>query len=315
MGLKVAKVTTNQLIEEFELEILAGEEGIYRPITMSDLSRPGIEIAGYFTYYPAERLQLLGQTELAFFNQLNEFDQRSRMEKLCTYDTPGIIISRGMEAPAVLLEVAEQYNVPVLRSHLGTTRLSSSITTFLDSLLAPMVAMHGVLVDIFGIGVLITGNSGIGKSEVALDLVTRGHRLVADDSVEIRQEQEGMLIGSPPELIQHLLEIRGLGIINVMTLFGAGAVRPFKRIVLCVHLELWNRHKAYDRLGLDEEKMQIIDTYIPKVTIPVRPGRNLSVIIEVAAMNHRLKRLGYNAAEDFANRLTSVIEDGDPNEF
>lgn len=310
----MAKVTTKDIIKEFELEVLAGEEGIHRPIKMSDISRPGIEIAGYFTYYPAERLQLLGRTELAFFNQLSEHEQRARMEKLCTYDTPAIIISRGMEAPQILLEVAEKYNVPVLRSPLGTTRLSSKITTFLDRMLAPMVAMHGVLVDIFGIGVLITGNSGIGKSEVALDLVTRGHRLVADDSVEIRQEQEGTLIGRPPELIQHLLEIRGLGIINVMTLFGAGAVRPFKRIVLCVHLELWNRNKSYERLGLDEEKMRIIDTYIPKVTIPVRPGRNLSVLIEVAAMNYRLKQLGYNAAEDFADRLTNVIEENDENE-
>lgn len=314
-GIRVAKVTTNDLIEEFQLEVLAGEEGIYRPITISDLSRPGIEMAGYFTYYPAERLQLLGRTELAFFEQLSDFDQRSRMEKLCTYDTPAIIISRGMEAPERLLEVAERFGVPVLRSSLGTTRLSSSITTYLDRLLAPMVAVHGVLVDIYGIGVLITGSSGIGKSEVALDLVTRGHRLVADDSVEIRQEQEGTLIGAPPELIQHLLEIRGLGIINVMTLFGAGAVRPFKRIVLCVHLELWNRNAAYERLGLDEEMMKIIDTDIPKVTIPVRPGRHLAVIIEVAAMNYRLKRLGFNAAEDFAERLTSVIEDGETEEF
>ncbi|NEU30179.1 HPr kinase/phosphorylase [bacterium LRH843] len=313
----MGKISSVDLIEEFQMEILAGEEGIYRPITISDLSRPGIEMAGYFTYYPAKRLQLLGRTEIAFFNQLGSHDKEDRMNKLCTYDTPGIIISRGLEAPKELLAAAEKNGVPVLRSKMGTTRLSSIITTFLDSHLAPMVAVHGVLVDIYGIGVLITGNSGIGKSEVALDLVTRGHRLVADDSVEIRQEQEGTLIGRPPELIQHLLEIRGLGIINMMTLFGAGAVRPFKRIVLCVHLELWNRNKAYDRLGLEEEKMKIIDTDIPKLTVPVRPGRHLAVIIEVAAMNHRLKRLGFNAAEDFAERLTNVIEQGeeDHNEF
>lgn len=310
----MVKVTTNDIVEEFHLEVLAGKKGMDRLITMSDISRPGIEIAGYFTYYPADRLQLLGQTELAFFNQLSEYDQRVRIEHLCTNETPAIIISRGLEVPAVLLEIAEINNVPVLRSPLGTTRLMSRLTTFLDRLLAPTVSLHGVLVDIFGIGVLITGNSGVGKSEVALDLITRGHRLVADDSVEIRQEQEGELIGRPPELIKHLLEIRGLGIINIMTLFGAKAIRPYTQIHLCVHLELWNRHKTYERLGLDEENMQIIDTFIPKVTIPIRPGRNLSVLIEVAAMNHRVKRLGYNAAEDFAERLTNMIEDNGKND-
>ena len=205
--------------------------------------------------------------------------------------------------------------VPLLRSAISTSRLSGRITTYLDSQLAPMTAVHGVLVDIYGIGLLITGNSGVGKSETALDLVRRGHRLVADDSVEIRQENEGTLIGRSPDLIKHLLEIRGLGIINVMTLFGAGAVRPFKRIVLCVHLELWDQKKAYDRLGLEEEKMKILNTEIPRLTIPVRPGRNLAVIIEVAAINHRLKRLGYDAAQEFSERLTEVIEEGDYDEF
>lgn len=311
----MAKVTANDLLEEFQLEILAGEEGIYRPITTSDISRPGIEMAGFFTYYPAKRLQLLGRTELSFFEQLSNYDKEDRMEKLCTYDTPGIIISRGLEAPKELLAAAEKVGVPLLRSNMTTTRLSSSITTFLDSHLAPMTAVHGVLVDIYGIGVLITGNSGVGKSETALDLVRRGHRLVADDSVEIRQVEEGTLVGRSPELIQHLLEIRGLGIINVMTLFGAGAVRPFKRIALCINLELWDQNKAYDRLGLEEEKMKIIDSEITKLTVPVRPGRNLAVIIEVAAMNFRLKRLGIDAAQEFSERLTSVIEEGDQDEF
>ncbi|TWI59984.1 HPr(Ser) kinase/phosphatase [Halalkalibacter nanhaiisediminis] len=311
----MAKVTANDLLEEFQLEILAGEEGIYRPITTSDISRPGIEMAGFFTYYPAKRLQLLGRTELSFFEQLSNYDKEDRMEKLCTYDTPGIIISRGLEAPKELLAAAEKVGVPLLRSNMTTTRLSSSITTFLDSHLAPMTAVHGVLVDIYGIGVLITGNSGVGKSETALDLVRRGHRLVADDSVEIRQVEEGTLVGRSPELIQHLLEIRGLGIINVMTLFGAGAVRPFKRISLCINLELWDQNKAYDRLGLEEEKMKIIDSEITKLTVPVRPGRNLAVIIEVAAMNFRLKRLGIDAAQEFSERLTSVIEAGDHDEF
>ncbi|KMJ56189.1 serine kinase [Bacillus sp. LL01] len=311
----MAKVTANDLLENFQLELLAGEEGIYRPITTSDISRPGMEMAGFFTYYPAKRLQLLGRTELTFFEQLTLEVKEERMLKLCTYDTPGIIISRDNEAPPELLAAAEKNGVPLMRSKQTTTRLSSKLTNYLESEMSPMTAVHGVLVDIYGIGVLITGNSGVGKSETALDLVRRGHRLVADDSVEIRQENENTLVGRSPELIQHLLEIRGLGIINVMTLFGAGAVRPFKRIALCIHLELWDQKKAYDRLGLEEETMKIIDSEIQKLTVPVRPGRNLAVIIEVAAMNFRLKRLGYNAAEEFSERLTDVIEEGDRDEF
>ncbi|WP_062050158.1 HPr(Ser) kinase/phosphatase [Bacillus sp. JCM 19034] len=309
------KVTIKDIVEEFNLEILAGEEGIHRKITTSDLSRPGIEIAGYFNFYPVKRLQLLGRTELTFLEHMDSTVKKERMDKLCTYDTPGIIISRGLEPPQELIDEAEKVGMPLLRSALSTTRLSSTLTTYLESCLAPTTAIHGVLVDIYGVGVLITGNSGVGKSEAALDLVRRGHRLVADDSVEIRQNTEGTLIGSSPDLIQHLLEIRGLGIINVMTLFGAGAVRPHKRIVLCVNLELWDQKKAYDRLGLDEEKMKIIDTEITKLTIPVRPGRNLAVIIEVAAMNFRLKRLGYDAAKEFTQRLSNVIEDGEYDDF
>ncbi|WP_078555757.1 HPr(Ser) kinase/phosphatase [Bacillus alkalicellulosilyticus] len=305
------KVTANDLIEKFNLELVSGEEGVYRPITTSDISRPGIEMAGFFTYYPAKRLQLLGRTELSFFEQLGENEKGDRMRNLCTYDTPGIIISRGLEAPPELIEASEENGVPLLRSPSSTTRLSSKLTNFLESQLAPMTAVHGVLVDIYGIGVLITGASGVGKSETALDLVRRGHRLVADDSVEIRQEHEDILVGRSPDLIQHLLEIRGLGIINVMTLFGAGSVRPFKRVALVIHLELWDQKKAYDRLGLEEDMLKIIDVDVPKLTVPVRPGRNLAVIIEVAAMNFRLKRLGMNAAQQFSDRLTDVIEEGD----
>ncbi|WP_088104246.1 HPr(Ser) kinase/phosphatase [Halalkalibacter urbisdiaboli] len=311
----MAKVTANDLLEKFQFELIAGEEGIYRPITTSDISRPGIEMAGFFTYYPAKRLQLIGRTELSFFEQLSDHEKEERMLKLCTYDTPGIILSRGLDAPKELKDAAEAHGVPLMGSTLTTTRLSSRLTNYLESELAPVTAIHGVLVDIYGIGVLITGNSGVGKSETALDLVRRGHRLVADDSVEIRQENEDTLIGRSPDLIQHLLEIRGLGIINVMTLFGAGAVRPFKRIALCIHLELWDQKKAYDRLGLEEEKMKIIDAEITKLTVPVRPGRNLAVIIEVAAMNFRLKRLGYNAAQEFSERLTEVIGEADTDEF
>ncbi|WQP43147.1 HPr(Ser) kinase/phosphatase [Bacillus atrophaeus] len=281
---------------------------------MSDLSRPGIEIAGYFTYYPRERVQLLGKTELSFFEQLPKDEKKQRMNSLCTDVTPAIILSRDMQIPSELIEASETNGVPVLRSPLKTTRLSSRLTNFLESKLAPTTAIHGVLVDIYGVGVLITGKSGVGKSETALELVKRGHRLVADDCVEIRQEDQDTLVGNAPDLIEHLLEIRGLGIINVMTLFGAGAVRSNKRITIVMNLELWEQGKQYDRLGLEEETMKIIDTDITKLTIPVRPGRNLAVIIEVAAMNFRLKRMGLNAAEQFTSKLADVIEDGEQDE-
>jgi HPr kinase/phosphorylase len=313
-GRFMPKITAHNLMEKFDLELISGGDGIYHQITTSDISRPAMEMAGYFNYYPAKRVQLLGQTELSFFEKLSDADKTDRMERLCTYDTPAIIISRDLEVPVQLINASTRIGVPVLRSKLTTTRLSSMLTTHLERELAHMIAVHGVLIDIYGIGVLITGASGVGKSETALDLVRRGHRLVADDSVEIRQEQAGMLVGKPPELIQHLLEIRGLGIINVMTLFGAGAVRLFAPISLVVHLELWDQKKAYDRLGLDEETMRIFNTDIPRMTVPVRPGRNLAVIVEVAAMNYRLKRMGINTAQEFSDRLSGVIEDVDQDE-
>lgn len=307
----MAKVHIHELIKKFQLELVSGEEGIHRTIRTSDISRPGLEMAGYFTFYPGERLQLLGKTELSFISELDPDTRMERLSALCTDETPGIIVSRDIEVPKELLKASHKSGVPIMRSPVTTTRLSSRITNYLESRLAPTTAKHGVLVDIYGIGVLITGNSGVGKSETALELVKRGHRLVADDSVEIRQEDEDTLIGSAPELIQHLLEIRGLGIINVMTLFGAGAIRNYKKISIVMNLEAWDSKKVYDRLGLEEETTKIIDTEIPILTIPVRPGRNLAVIIEVAAMNFRLKRMGMNAAQQFSDRLTDVIEAGE----
>ncbi|GGB53893.1 HPr kinase/phosphorylase [Lentibacillus populi] len=302
------KVRTKDLLANFNLTLVAGEDGIHREIITSDISRPGIEMTGYFKYYPKERLQLIGKTEMAYFLELTDDQQKDRAEKLCTDITPGIVISRGMDIPEVMINAANDSGVPILHSPRKTTRVISRLTNYLEAKFAPFTAIHGVLVDIYGVGVLITGQSGVGKSETALELVKRGHRLVADDSVEIRQEDYDSLIGNAPPLIEHLLEIRGLGIINVMTLFGAGAVRSYKKISLIINLELWDEKKQYDRLGLDEEKMKIMDVDLPKATIPVRPGRNLAVIIEVAAMNFRLKNMGVNAAEEFSERLTNMIE-------
>lgn len=305
------KVKVSELVQQFQLEVVAGEEGLRRVIETDNLYRPGLEVAGYFAYYPSERVQILGKTELAFLETLTAEERRTRMERLCADNTPCFIITRGQEAPPELTEVANRKHVPVLRSNVATTTLQSRITNFLEKRLAPTATIHGVLVDVYGVGMLITGGSGIGKSETALELVKRGHRLVADDAVEIRQTADNLLYGSAPELIRHLLEIRGLGILNVMTLFGAGAVRTSKQITLVVRLEAWQPDKQYDRLGLEEETTRIIDTEVPLITVPVRPGRNLAVILEAAAMNFRLKRMGYNAALQFTNKLTEAISDED----
>lgn len=312
MGDFLVQVTTKDVMEMFDLKLVSGEEGIGRHIAISDISRPGLEMAGYFTHYPANRVQLLGKTELSFYDMLLPHERIERMKKLCSPETPAIIISHDMKVPEELKIASNEEHVPVLTAKMATTRFSSLLTNYLESKLAPTTAVHGVLVDIYGVGILITGKSGVGKSETALELVKRGHRLVADDCVEIRQEAENTLIGNAPKLIEHLLEIRGIGIIDIMTLFGASAVRSFKRISLIIDLEIWDKSKTYDRLGIEEEKMKIIDTDLTKLTIPVRPGRNLAVIIEVAAMNHRLKRMGVNAAEEFSNRLNDVIsQNGD----
>lgn len=301
-------VRTKDLLENFTLTLIAGEDGLHREIITSDISRPGIEMTGFFEYYPKERLQLIGKTEMAYFLSLNDEQKRDRAERLCTDITPGIVVTRGMDIPEAMIEAANQSGVPILQSPRKTTRVISRLTNYLEAKYAPSTAIHGVLVDVYGVGVLITGQSGVGKSETALELVKRGHRLVADDSVEIRQEDYDSLIGNSPPLIEHLLEIRGLGIINVMTLFGAGSVRNYKKISMIMNLELWDQKKQYDRLGLEEETMKIMDVHVPKSTVPVRPGRNLAVIIEVAAMNFRLKRMGVNAAEEFSDRLTQMIE-------
>jgi len=305
------KVRVSELVQQFHLEIVAGEDGLRRTIVTDDLNRPGLEMAGYFNYYPSERAQILGRTELAFLETLKSTERRDRMERLCHEDTPCVILTRGQECPAELIEIANERHFPVLRSSVATTILLSRITNFLEKRLAPSATIHGVLVDVYGVGMLITGGSGIGKSETALELVKRGHRLIADDAVEIRQTADNHLFGTSPELIRHLLEIRGLGILNVMTLFGAGAVKNQTSISLVVRLENWQQDKQYDRLGLDEETTKIIETEVPLLTVPVRPGRNLAVILEVAAMNYRLKRMGYNAALQFTNKLTEAISEDD----
>lgn len=300
-------VTVEDVQRKLQLELCAGATGLHRCIHRSDISRPGLEMAGYFNFYPADRIQLLGKTELSFFAMLEKEKRVVRMNKLCASTTPAVIVANGVDVPIELLEAAEKENIPVLKTDTPTTRFSGMLTNFLEGQLAPMTTMHGVLVDVYGVGVLITGKSGVGKSEIALELIKRGHRLVADDLVEIREVSKNVLIGTPPKLIEHMLEIRGVGIIDIMNLLGASAIRNNKRVLLNIDLEIWDPDKMYERLGLDEVKLKIMDSEITKLTIPVRPGRNLAVIIEVAAMDYRMKRLGVNAAKDFSDKLNSEI--------
>ena len=308
-------VRTKDLLDNFNLTLVAGADGIHREILSNDISRPGFEMTGFFEYYPKERIQIIGKTEMNYFKRLSPEEQRDRARRLCTDVTPGIVVSNWLDIPDVLIEAANEAGVPILKSPRTTNRVIVRISNFLGSKYAPTTAVHGVLVDIYGVGVLIMGKSGVGKSETALELVKRGHRLVADDSVEIRQEDYDTLIGNAPPLIEHLLEIRGLGILNVMTLFGAGAVIRDKRISYVIQLELWDDNKQYERLGIEEDSMTIMDVTLPKATIPVRPGRNLAVIIEVAAMNFRLKRMGVNAAVHFSEQLTTMIESKGENNY
>lgn len=300
-------LTSKEIKDSFDLTLRAGEQGVQSPIKNADISRPGLEMAGYFSHYSSDRIQVLGMTEISFFEMLSKEDKADRMNKLCRKETPCIIVTRGMKPPEELVAACDRKGTPLFLSEDATTSLISKLTSYLEAQLAPQTNLHGVLIDVYGIGVLITGDSGVGKSETALELVKRGHRLVADDNVEIKQVSKNVLMGSSPKLIEHLLEIRGLGIINVMTLFGAGSILSEKRVMLNISLELWAKDKVYDRVGLVEEKLDILDSQITKKTIPVRPGRNLAVIIEVAAMNYRLNKMGINTAEDFNDRLNAQI--------
>lgn len=303
-------ITTQELCKEFQLELVNPDQAdITRRIAVSDINRPGLAIAGFFTYHPAERVQVVGRTEITFFEALPEEMQKERAGQLCAYEqTPCLIVARGIQVPDNLLEAAKEHGLPILRSPLSTTKLTGRLQSYFDRELAMETLVHGVLVDVYGIGILIQGSSGIGKSETALELVKRGHRLVADDAVEIRRVAENILEGTSPELLRQLIEIRGLGVLNVMTLFGAGAIRMRKDIEMVIQLQMWDDKVAYDRLGLDEETIRILDVEVPFLNLPVRPGRNLAVILEVAAMNYRLKRMGYNAAKELTEKMTLTMQ-------
>lgn len=307
-------VIIHQLVEKLSLEIVYGAEAsLDRKITTGDISRPGLELTGYFNYYTHDRLQLFGSKEMTFADRMIPEERLMIMRRLCEKDTPAFIISRGLAVPDEMIQAAKESGLAILRSPISTSRLLGELSSYLDSQLATRTSVHGVLVDVHGLGVLIQGDSGIGKSETALELIKRGHRLIADDRVDVYQKDELTVVGEPPKILQHLIEIRGIGIIDVMHLFGASAVRSFMQVQLVVYLEAWAKDKKYDRLGSADTMVEIADVSVPQVKIPVKTGRNVAIIIEVAAMNFRAKTMGYDATKEFEERLSRLIKNNSEN--
>jgi HPr kinase/phosphorylase len=298
------KISLKKIIDEFKLEIIniPGEpENIL--IGENEVNRPGLQLMGFYEYFNADRIQIIGKMEYAYLSTIDEKTRRERIEVLMSKKIPALIISRELPYFSEMLELAKKYNVPLLRSKESTSNFMSGLIAFLNLNLAPRITRHGVLIEIYGEGVFITGESGVGKSETAIELVKRGHRLVADDAVEIRKVSNISLVGSSPDNIRHFLELRGIGIINARRLFGIGAVKVTEKIDLIVEMEQWNSEKIYDRIGLDTQYATLLGVKVPSLTIPVKPGRNLAVILEVAAMNNRQKKMGYNASAELMSRL------------
>ena len=293
-------------------------EVIYTPsdpqtikIKNNDVNRPGLQLTGFYEYFDSTRIQIAGKAEFAFMEKLSEEERISTFANLFAQKPPAFIVTRDLELFPELEGLAKENEVPLLRSKASTSEFMAALIAFLNLRLAPRITRHGVLIEIYGEGVLILGDSGVGKSETAIELVKRGHRLVADDAVEIRRTSNITLVGSSPDNIRHFLELRGIGIINARQLFGIGAVKVSEKIDMVVELEPWNPEKVYDRMGVDNHYMSILGVKVPYLTIPVKPGRNLAVILEVAAMNNRQKKMGYNAAQELLDSLGMDMESAD----
>ncbi len=302
----VKTVSVEEFAEELQLKIDDRGNGSIVLDTVN-VNRPGLQLAGFFDYFGSNRVQVVGNAEIQFVNNLEKWQKERAWENLFSRRIPCLILSRGLLPDEALLKHAKTYGVPVLTSDIVTTQLVNKLVMYLNSLLAPEIMMHGVLMDIYGVGVLLTGKSGIGKSETALELVKRGHRLVADDEVVIKREQN-VLKGSSPKKIRHFMEIRGIGIIDVRGIYGAAAIMQEKAIDIVVQMENWDFNKQYDRLGVDKMREEILGVSIPKFEIPIRPGRNLAIILESAATNYRLKSFGYDAAEELLSRMLEETE-------
>ena len=302
-------VKLGKLIEEFDLEVLRGVEN-YQDVLIQreDVNRPGLQLVGFFDYFDAKRMQLLGRVESTYLEQISAEERRKCFDAFLAHDIPALVITRGMEPFPELMEMAEKYDRTILRTQETTTAFMGALIAALRNYLAPRITRHGVLVEVYGEGVLLLGESGVGKSETAIELVKRGHRLVADDAVEIKRVGVKRLVGSAPELIRHYIELRGIGVVDVQQLFGMSAVREDQDIDLVVSLEQWNDETMYDRLGLEQLYTVILDVKVPALTVPVKPGRNLAIIVEVAAMNNRHKKMGYNAAQAFTQQINEHFD-------
>ena len=302
-------VLLSSLIEEFNLEVLCGPEGYENiKIRTEEMNRPGLQLAGFYDYFGPHRIQAIGLMETSYLNQKTPEERREIFDRLLSHEIPALILAHGVEPFPECVEMAKKYGRVVLATAESTTFILSAMISYLRLMLCPRITRHGVLVEIYGEGVLLLGESGVGKSETAIELIKRGHRLIADDAVEIRRVTGKRLVGSAPDLIRHYMELRGIGVVNVRLLFGMGAVKKDADIDLIVNLELWREDAVYDRLGAEEQFTTIFDVEVPTLTVPVKPGRNLAIILEVAAMNNRNKKAGYNSALEFTRQINEHFD-------
>ncbi len=304
-------VTLKEIMDEFQLEDVSDCDRIEDiQITTSDVNRPGLQLAGYFEHFGSDRVQIVGNVEIAYLAGLPPEERFKRLDDFFKFGFPCMVVARNLNVFAEMLDVSRKYGIPILKTDDITSSFMSGLIRYLNVQLAPRITKHGVLVEVYGEGILILGESGVGKSETALELVKRGHRLVADDVVEIRKVSDKTLVGTAPDIIRHFIEIRGIGILDVKNLYGVGSVKVTENINLVILLELWDEKKQYDRLGLIDEYIDILGIQVPSLNIPVRPGRNLAIIVEVAAMNTRQKKMGYNAARVLNERVLGEMNKG-----
>jgi len=302
--MSVHGVNLSAVMKAFDLEVLYDPGNLDQiEITVADVTRPGLQLAGYYEHFGPNRIQLIGNMEYAYLDKLSPEIRRKRLCALFSKNIPCLILTRNHEPHPELIPCAKRKKIPILRTQLATSDFMSSLVKHLNVELAPRISIHGVLVEINGEGVLILGESGVGKSETALEIVKRGHRLIADDQVEIRRVSDSTLLGRAPDIIRHLIEIRGIGILNVKELYGVASVKLQENVDFVINLELWDEKKVYDRLGINEETTEILGIKVPSITIPVAPGRNLAIIVEAAAINFRVKKMGYNAAKSLLDRV------------
>ena len=301
---EVYTIPLSKIIHELQLETAFLPKSADDILIQSrDVVRPGMELNGYHEYFDPNRIAVLGRAEMYMLESLKPERRAMALDSYLSLKPPAVIVARGIDPGKDFMEIAETYHVPVLRTTESTSNVVASLVAYLNVELAPRITRHGVVVEVYGDGILLVGDSGVGKSETAIELIKRGHRLIADDAVEIRRVSSKSLVGQSPENIRHFIELRGIGIINARRIFGMGAVKLQEKIDMCINLEIWDATKVYDRMGMDSEYTEILGIKVPVMTIPVKPGRNLAIIIEVAAMNNRQKKMGYNAAYELLSAL------------